>query len=107
MRIHVDTAWKRGVSLLLLTLLLGTACHTMRFRVDEGRTSKVVHHRKSFFLWGLTPTRTVDVSTYCPHGALAVREETTFVDGLLNSITLGIWTPRSSWYHCKAEEDSP
>ena len=93
---------QRLVLLLGAALLLG-ACHTMRFEVGEGRSSNVVYQRKSFYVGGLFPTRTVDVSQFCPAGAIAVREETTFLDGLFDLITLGIWTPRSSWYYCAAE----
>ena len=66
--------------------------------------SEVVYERKSFFLGGLAPTRKVDVGAHCPDGVVYIREQTTFVDGLFNVITLGIWTPRSSWYHCAAKE---
>jgi Bor protein len=96
-------------TLRLLTLLLGlvastTACHTMRFDVGSGPVSEVVYERKSFFLGGIGPTRKVDVRVHCPNGAVAIREQTTFVDGLFNLITLGIWAPRSSWYYCAAKE---
>lgn len=94
----------RRIAMLLAAAALLGACHTMRFEVGEGESSNVVYQRKSFYVGGLFPTRTVDVSQFCPAGALAVREETTFVDGLFNVITLGIWTPRSSWYYCAAEE---
>ena len=40
---------------------------------------------------------------YCPAGAVAVREETTFVDGLFDLITLSIYSPRSTTYYCAAE----
>jgi len=106
-RIPAEKISKTGLSLLLLFLLAATACHPMRFEMDEGPAYERVYDRKSFFLWGLVPTRKVDVSEHGPHGAVAVREETTFVDGLLNTVTLGIYTPRSSWYYCKAEEGSP
>lgn len=92
------------LSLALLGTLLPTlGCHTMRFEVGDGRVSEVVYDRKSFYLFGLTPTRRVDVSQHCPHGAVAIREEITFLDGLFANLTLGIWTPRSSWYYCAAE----
>jgi hypothetical protein len=76
----------------------------MRFDVGSGRVSEVVYERKSFYLGGLAPTRKIDVSSHCPNGAVAIKEQTTFVDGLLNVLTLSIWTPRSSWYYCAAEE---
>ena len=89
---------------LVGTLVPMTACHTMRFEVADGTASEVVYDRKSFFLGGLVPTLEVDVARHCPNGAVAIREETTFVDGLLQLVTLGIWTPRSSWYYCAGEQ---
>lgn len=84
-------------------VLWSNACHTMRFEVGEGPVGKIVHDRKSFFLAGLVPTRNVDVAAFCPNGAVAVSEETTFVDGLFGFFTLSIYTPRSSSYYCAAE----
>jgi hypothetical protein len=75
----------------------------MRFEVGDGRAGEVVHDRKSFFLGGLVPTKTVDVAAFCPTGALAIEEETSFVDGLFGGLTLSIYTPRSSTYYCAAE----
>ena len=89
---------------LSVCAVVTSACHTMRFDVGSGRVSEVVYERKSFYLGGLAPTRKIDVSSHCPNGAVAIKEQTTFVDGLLNVLTLSIWTPRSSWYYCAAEE---
>ena len=66
-----------------------------------------IEHRKSFWVFELFPKREVDVSHYCPTGVVAVEEETTFVDGLLGVITVGVWTPRTSWYYCRPEGVSP
>ena len=87
-------------SVVLLTLLAG--CHTMRFEVSAEPHDHVVYDRKSFYLWGLAPTKEVDVSRHCPDGVAAVREETRFSDGFFGVVTLGIWQPRSSWYYCLA-----
>ena len=75
----------------------------MRFEVADGPEGKVVYDRKTFWLAGLVNTQHVDVSQFCPNGAVAVREETTFVDGLFSFFTLSIYTPRSSYYHCAAD----
>ena len=80
-----------------------SGCHTMHFEVSSDPHERVVYDRKSFFLWGLVPTREVDVSAHCPGGVAAIREETRFSDGLLEFVTLGIWQPRSSWYYCLRE----
>lgn len=95
----------RTSALVLSTALILSSCHTMRFTVDTSEVANVVEERKSFWFWGLTPARTVDVSQHCPQGAVAVKEETTFVDGLFGLITLGIWSPRSSWYYCGAPHE--
>ncbi len=89
----------RSLALLLL-LVTVIGCHTMRFEVADEPHDRVVYDRKSFFLWGLTPTKEVDVSAHCPDGVAAIREETRFSDGFFGFITLGIWQPRSSWYYC-------
>ena len=96
------TAKRLGIAVVTASLLL-SACHSMRFEVAEGPEDKVVYDRKSFWLAGLANTQHVDVSQFCPNGAVAVREETTFVDGLIGFFTLSIYTPRSSYYHCAAE----
>lgn len=94
---------RRLAAALALATLSLSACHSMRFEVAQGPEGKVVHDRKTFWLAGLVNTKHVDVSQFCPNGAVAVSEETTFVDGLLSLVTLSIYTPRSSYYHCAAE----
>jgi hypothetical protein len=96
------TARTLGIALAVASVLL-SACHTMHFEVADGPEGKVVYDRKTFWLAGLVNTQHVDVSQFCPNGAVAVSEETTFVDGLLGFVTLSIYTPRSSYYHCAAE----
>jgi hypothetical protein len=76
----------------------------MRFRLTDQPPAHVVEERKSFFLWGFVPSKVVDVTTKCPHGAVAIMEETGFVDGVGTIFTLGIWTPRSSTYYCAAAQ---
>lgn len=94
-------------TVLSAAVLLG-GCHSMRFDVAPERpVSEVVYERKAFFLFGLAPTREVVLTDHCPHGVVAVREEQTFVDGLLNLVTLGIYAPRSSWYDCAAQGMMP
>lgn len=86
-----------------IAALLASGCHTMRFEVGDGPVGDVVHDRKTFWLAGLTPTKYVDVMDYCPNGAVAVGEETTFLDGFFTVLTLSIYTPRSSTYYCAAD----
>ena len=95
----VTIRWLVCVLALMLVVLPG--CHTIRFDLSNQQEAKVVHERKSFFLWGLVPSnREVDVRTRCPAGAAAIREQTSFTDGLFTVLFLGIWELRSSWYYC-------
>jgi len=77
-----------------------SACHTMRFELVDADHEAVVHERKSYFFWGLYPTHEIDVGERCPYGVAAIREQTSFTDGLYTVVFLGIWQLRSSWYYC-------
>jgi len=94
---------------LILCLLMSSlsACHTMRFEVVSEQHDKVVEETNWFYVDGLFPTREIDVSTYCPAGAAAIKEQTTFFNGFIGTITLGIATPRSVWYYCLPEKVKP
>ena len=86
---------------VLLIAAVAVGCNTMDFEVaSTGSVGEEVHDRKAFFLWGLAPTRKVDVCDHCPAGVRSFREETTFGDGLLRAITIGIYSPRTTYYEC-------
>lgn len=89
-------------ALLVAAVPLAAACHTMHFEVGDGPAGVVVKDRKTYWIGGLAPTQRVDVAQFCPNGAVGITEETTFVDGLLSFVTLSIYTPRSTYYHCSA-----
>ena len=72
----------------------------MRFELVDAEHATVVHERKSYFLWGLVPTQEIDVSERCPAGVAAIREQTSFTDGLMTFVFVGIWQLRSTWYYC-------
>ena len=90
---------------MFLSATTSLGCHTMRFELSPAPYERVVYERKSFFFWGLAPTKRVDAADRCPGGVAAIRERTTFTDGLLGALTLGIWQPRSSWYYCRQVRD--
>ncbi len=80
------------------------ACHTIKFEVESVPHEKVVEDTNWFFVEGLFPTRDIDVSLKCPSGTAAIKEQTTFRDGFISFISLGIATPRSVWYYCLPEK---
>ena len=94
----------RRITLPLMMVAIVSGCHTLRFDVAPGPRGSVVKERKSFFFWGLAPTKRVDMGEKCPTGVATITEETNFVDGLCDLVTLGIWTPRSTYYSCRSAE---
>ena len=98
---RVNRRQRSTVIFFVLVLSVIAGCHTIRFDLSDQHESRVVHERKSFFFWGLVPgDRVVDVRQRCPDGAAAIREQTSFTDGLFTFLFLGIWDLRSSWYYC-------
>ena len=85
---------------MVLCALAADGCHSMRFVVSDQPQVSSVNERKSFFLFGLLPTRRIDVSQKCPAGVIAIYEERNAVDVLLDLITLDIYTPRTTTYYC-------
>lgn len=81
-------------------MLLSAGCHTMHFDVVDRPHAMVVEQRNDYFLWGLVPQEEVDVSRSCPNGITALREETTFLNGICHLLTLGIWAPQSVSFYC-------
>ena len=91
-----------AVALVLWFSVFSTGCHTMRFEFENVEGTKVTEN-KSFYFFALTPRQVIDVREKCPHGAAAILEERTFVNGLLGGLTLGIYTPRRTTYYCLDE----
>jgi hypothetical protein len=95
-----------SVHKLMAIVLLGfcflnlQACHTLKFEIASEQNQTVVQDTNWFFLFGWFPTKEIDVSQKCPYGASAIREQTTFVDGLISMVTLDMVFPRSVWYYC-------
>jgi len=85
---------------LVFCFLALQACHTLRFDIENEQNETVVEDTNWFFLFGWFPTREIDVAKKCPHGAAAIKEQTTFGDGFISLITLDIVYPRSVWYYC-------
>ena len=76
----------------------------MRFEVSpQSQEAEGISENKSFYLGGLTPVMTVDMSEKCAAGVAAIREETTLGNGATALFTLGIWTPRRTTYFCIEE----
>lgn len=56
-------------------------------------------------IWGIAElSGPYDLKTLCPNGWAEVKSETSFVNGLLDAITSGIYAPQSVTIRCSGEE---
>ena len=99
-------------ALLLCLLALGlVGCASVTATPDQmPKTAAQPTYEESidFFLWGLTPSsHFVDLNEVCPGGNVRqVQAQTTFVNGLLGTITLGIYSPRTIKVWCMEREEA-
>lgn len=94
----------RTLLIFTSTIILFAGCHTIKLDISERPKGEIVKDRKSYFLFGIAPTRNVDVSRICPAGTVSITENTSFFDGFLGLLTLGMYTPRTTAYECARGE---
>jgi hypothetical protein len=102
MRKTVLQAGKRVGMTALLVLVSG--CFSVTSRPEGGlriATQPTYEQRQDFFLWGLVGESHIDTNKVCKHGVSQLQSQTTFVDGLLGVVTLGIYAPTSAKIWCK------
>lgn len=93
------------LSVLSLLAFLFVSCQTVSIN-PSGRTvrysgSPNYEKSQSFFLFGLIGESFIDVKSICGDRPVKqMQTQETFVDGLLGSVTLGIYTPRTASVWC-------
>lgn len=94
-------------SSLALVVFLSTGCfHQV---VNTGNPAGATVVDKQFdpgWLWGLVPNTEIDVRKECPMGVAVVETETSFVNGLVSAVTLGIFTPQHVRVTCASRSAS-
>jgi hypothetical protein len=91
-KVALNLTFVVGISFLL------TSCYTLTYSVGKGAQSGVeVKEKNHYLIYGLAPVKTSD-PTKMAQGATDydVTISHTFVDGLLNAITFGIYTPTTT-----------
>jgi len=93
---------RRWVALALLAVS-GTACwHQV---VNTGRPAGATVIDMPWvqgWLWGLVAPQPIETRAQCPSGVATVVSETSFQNGLVSFITLGIYTPQHVTITCAA-----
>ncbi len=85
----------KKIALLLVVMFTFSSCYVHKAVVGEGAQTGVVEKAKQHnFVYGLASGKTPDTQEMAK-GAKDYDVETkiTFIDGLINSLTFGIYTP--------------
>ncbi len=87
---------------LLSCLIVLTACATQTFKMSTGGGVESINQAQTFFIHGLGQEKTLDAAKVCggQEKVIKVQSEMTFLNGLISTITFGIYTPRQARVYC-------
>lgn len=86
---------------LVAVLLVGSACYHAQIETGALPSDVVVRNDMATgWLWGLIPPKVTNVASQCPTGVSRVETTHSFVNGLLNVLTGGIFTPMTIIVTC-------
>ena len=91
--------------LVLSICLFLISCSTVTIRPDDRikqSSGHTIEKQENYFLFGLVGEHHVNVQEACAGKSISqAQAHTTFIDGLLGVVTLGIYTPRSYRLWCQ------
>ncbi len=87
-----------NLAFLFAISFLMTSCYTLSYSVGEGaKTGVEVKEKNHYLIFGLAPVKTSDPTKMAGEAKnYTVTTKHSFVDGLLNAITGGIYTPTTT-----------
>lgn len=95
--------WGKTVMLGALLLTSTTACFRQVVQTGRAPSQTVVKQNwVSTWIFGIVPATPIDARAQCPTGIATVETQTSFANGLLGFLTIGIWTPQTAWITCAA-----
>ncbi|MDP1859871.1 MAG: Bor family protein [Gemmatimonadaceae bacterium] len=90
---------------LLFALPFAAACYHAQIETGlEPSPQKIEKPWAHGFVYGLVPPSTVETAAKCPSGVAKVETQQSFVNGLANLLTWGIYTPMSITVTCAAKK---
>lgn len=96
----MTTRWMRRVAAAAALLAL-TGCYNVHYRSSRPASDRTFDRSMNFFLWGLVGDPEINIAEVCgPSGYATLKTTDTFVDGLLATLTLGIYVPRTLVVTC-------
>ena len=92
----------RTAKLVAVTTLIGlAACYHATIDTGLPPSPQVVDKPwASGWIYGLVPPKTIETMAKCPNGVSKVETQLSFVNQLVNFLTLGIYTPMSIKVTC-------
>jgi len=86
------------LSVIIGIFLFASACYTHTYMVGDGpQTGVTVEEKNHYVLYGLAPISTSNPAEMAGGAKdYEVTTEHTFIDGLLNALTGGIYTPTTT-----------
>lgn len=96
------TRWKTA---FVAVLVVGSTTACFRQVVQTGRASGQTVIKKdwvSTWIFGIVPAEPIETRAQCPSGVAIVETQTSFANGLVGALTLGIWAPQTVTITCAA-----
>ncbi|MCB9654919.1 MAG: Bor family protein [Deltaproteobacteria bacterium] len=101
---------KNTICILALAVIAAStsACATHRFAYTSNLqpSGQKVEESGSYFLWGLVGEKKLAGASACPGGVASVQTQHSFVDQLLATFTVGIYTPMTITVECAGGQRS-
>jgi Bor protein len=91
---------KALVSLVAVAALSACSTQTAYIHGQSGTLAK--DEMQSFFVGGLNQTKSINAAAVCggPDKVVKVERTTSFMNGLLNSLSQGIYSPQDAKVYC-------
>ena len=97
--------WTRSVLAFLSCFFLLVGCYHATIDTGLAPGSKTVEMWKHSWIYGLVPPSVVEAQNECENGVARVETQQSFLNGLVNVLTGGIYTPMTVIVTCAADDD--
>ena len=90
---------------LVLTIALATqaGCFATTFTTGRASSDQRTERTLPFWFWGLSGAHDVDLDAICPGGVARFQVVSMPLDTLLDTVTLGIYSPRTAVVECASQ----
>jgi uncharacterized lipoprotein YmbA len=91
-----------ALSMVIALMLSGCATQTFQINPSSSASTPTKEDRQAFFVSGLGQAQTMNAAEICGGASkiIKVEAEHTFIDGLLGTLSAGIYTPRMARVYC-------